>query len=81
MQAAHHSLQGSFDQATRVYARIGSLPDEAYARLRAGRQLIEQGRRSDGEAELEKSLAFWRRVGATAHVRECEGLLERAGSA
>jgi class 3 adenylate cyclase/tetratricopeptide (TPR) repeat protein len=81
MQAAHHSLQGSFDHAAHVYAKIGSLPDEAYARLRAGRQLIEQGRRSDGEAELERSLAFWRQVEATAYIRECEGLLARVKSA
>ena len=67
--------------AADLYGQIGALPDEAYARLQAGRQLIEQGRQPEGDAELEKSLLFWRRVDATAYIRDCVELLARAASA
>jgi hypothetical protein len=58
-----------------VYGRIGALPDEAYARLRAARALVEHGRRAEADLQLERSLAFFRRAGATAYVREGEALL------
>jgi class 3 adenylate cyclase/tetratricopeptide (TPR) repeat protein len=61
--------------AASLYARIGSLPDEAYARLRAGEALIGAGRREEGGSELARALDFFRRVGASAYVRKTEALL------
>jgi hypothetical protein len=50
---------------------------EARLRLRAGEELIEAGRRAEGEAELAKALAFYRTVDATYFIRRAEALLER----
>jgi hypothetical protein len=52
-----------------------SLPYGEGPRLRLGRQYVEEGRRADGDAEPQRSLAFWREVGATRYVREGEALL------
>jgi hypothetical protein len=68
-------------RAADIFHKIGSLPNEARARLDAARQLVAQGRRSEAEAQLEQRLVFWRQVGATAYVSECEALLARAESA
>jgi predicted ATPase/class 3 adenylate cyclase len=53
-------------RAAELYARVGSRPDEACARVRAAESLAAAGRRADAEAELERALAFYRRVGAEA---------------
>ena len=58
----------------RSMARWAPAP-EAYARLRAAENLVREGRRAEADAELERSLAFWRTAGATAYVREGEALL------
>jgi hypothetical protein len=44
-------------------------------RLRAAAQLVETGRRSEADEQLQRALAFWRSVGATRYVREGESLL------
>jgi class 3 adenylate cyclase len=74
-EAAAAIAAGSFQQAADRYAGIGSLPDEAYARLRAGEQLYNAGRRADGNAQLQQVLAFYRHVGATAYLREADALV------
>ncbi len=51
------------------------MPDEADARLRAAEEAIEAGRRAEGERKLERALALWRSLGATAYVLEGEALL------
>jgi hypothetical protein len=60
-----------------IYAETGSLPDEAFARLRAAEVLIGEGRRAQGDQELQRALAFYRSVNATAYIREGEALLAR----
>jgi class 3 adenylate cyclase/tetratricopeptide (TPR) repeat protein len=65
-------------RAADLFAEIGSLPDEAYARLRAAEQFVAGGRRADADAQLERSLAFWRSVEATRYVREGEARLAAA---
>jgi class 3 adenylate cyclase/tetratricopeptide (TPR) repeat protein len=75
LEAAEAYAGGNFVRAGDVYERIGALPDEAYARLRAARSLVEQGRRAQADLQLERSLAFFRRAGATAYLREGEALL------
>ena len=75
LEAAQAFASGKFAGAADVYEKIGALPDEAYARLRAARAFVDQGRRGEADLQLERSLAFFRRAGATAYVREGEALL------
>jgi tetratricopeptide (TPR) repeat protein len=75
LEAAGAYAAANFAGAADVYEKIGALPDEAYSRLRAARALVEQGRRAEADLQLERSLAFFRRAGATAYVREGEALL------
>ena len=53
---------------------MGSRPDEAFVRLRAAEALVGAGRRAEADVELERSLAFYRSVDATAYIREAERL-------
>lgn len=73
--AAHAIVSGDYRRAADVLGEIGYRPGEAYARLRAAKQLVEAGRRAEADAELQQSLAFWREVGAKRYVREGEALL------
>ena len=73
--AARLMVSGDFVAAADIYATIGSLPDEADARLRAARALVEAGRRPEADAQLQRALAFYRSVGATRYLRQGEALL------
>jgi len=73
--AALAVLDGEFERAAELFGKIGSVPDEAYARLRAAEQLVTQGRRAEANAQLTNALAFYRSVGATRYIREGEALL------
>ena len=75
IEAATAFVGRDFQHAAEIYAECGSLPDEAYARLRAAEALIGEGRRAEGDQELERALAFYRSVDATAYLREAEALL------
>lgn len=75
LQAATSIAAGDFVTAADRYAGIGSLPDEAFARLRAAERLLAAGRRVDGNAQLQRALAFYRRVDATAYLRQGEALV------
>jgi tetratricopeptide (TPR) repeat protein len=74
-QAAGAILDRDYVRAADIQGQIGYLAGEAYARLRAARQLVEEGRHAEADFELQRSLAFWREVGATRYVREGEALL------
>jgi thioredoxin-like negative regulator of GroEL len=80
LEAALAYAQGKPAEAARVYAQIGSQPDEAHARLRAAEALVVADRRSEAEDELTRALEFYRRVGATRMVREAEALLAPTSS-
>jgi class 3 adenylate cyclase/tetratricopeptide (TPR) repeat protein len=73
--AAVALARGSFQEAAGLYGRIGSLPDEADARLRAAASFQSGGRRGEAEAELRLALDFYRRVRAEACLRDAERLL------
>ena len=77
--AALAGAGGDFSRAADLYAGFGAPTLEAEARLCAAEELIEAGRRAEGEAELEKALAFYRTVGATRYIQQGEAL--RAASA
>jgi tetratricopeptide (TPR) repeat protein len=73
--AARAFVSREFERAADILAEIGSLPDEAYARLRAGEALLAEGRRIEGSAELDRALSFYRSVGAAAYVRRGDAVL------
>jgi class 3 adenylate cyclase/tetratricopeptide (TPR) repeat protein len=75
LEAALALTDGDPREAAHIFARIGSLPDEAYARLRAAEVLAATGRRGEADQELGPALDFFRAVGATRYVREGETLL------
>jgi len=77
-EAAEALLQGDYVAAADIYADIGTLDEEAFARLRAAERLVGEGRRAEADEQLQKSLAFWRSVGATRYIREGEALLAAA---
>ena len=68
-------LQATFGRAADVLEETGYPTGEAYAQLRAAKQLVEEGRRAEADVELNRALAFYREVGATTYVREGEALL------
>ena len=75
LEAAKAYAGGEFERAADLYCEIGTLPDEAFARLRAAEALVALGRRSEADLQLRRALAFYRRIAATAYVREGEALL------
>ncbi|MGH3032195.1 MAG: hypothetical protein ACRDNE_15820, partial [Gaiellaceae bacterium] len=75
LEAATAQAAGDSGRAAGIYAEIGSLPDEAYARLRAAENLVDAGRRGEAEAQLMLALDFFRAVDAAGYLRESEALL------
>ena len=67
-------LEGRFIEAADLYGGAAVLPGEALARLWAAERL----RGTERDAQLAKSLAFWRSVGATYYIRQGEALLAAA---
>ncbi|HEU0247630.1 MAG TPA: adenylate/guanylate cyclase domain-containing protein [Gaiellaceae bacterium] len=78
LEAASCWVRGEFGRAADLFGEIGSLPDEALARLRAAEKLVAAGRRSEADEQLARALAFWRSVGATRYIRDGEALLAQA---
>jgi class 3 adenylate cyclase/tetratricopeptide (TPR) repeat protein len=78
MRAARLALRGRVVEAADEFAKIGGMAEEAAVRLLAARRLIEAGRRTEGDAQLHRALAFYRAVGAVQVVREAEALLAAA---
>jgi tetratricopeptide (TPR) repeat protein len=80
LDALRAYLGGDPAGAADVYARVGARPDEAYARMEAGRRLLAAGSPERARAQLGAALGFWRQVGAGAYAGEAEALLA-AGAA
>jgi tetratricopeptide (TPR) repeat protein len=74
-RAARLALDGDFGRSAHVLQQIASMPEEAYARLRAAEVLVQDGRRAEADEQLQRALGFYRSVGATRYVREAEALL------
>jgi DNA-binding SARP family transcriptional activator/class 3 adenylate cyclase len=74
LDAARALAGGDPGRAARTYAEIGSRPDEAEARLAAARRLLP-ARPAEGRVELERAMAFFREVGATASLEQAKELL------
>jgi class 3 adenylate cyclase len=74
-RAAESIVRGDPLGAAEILADAGDATEEAYARLRAAEQLVEEGRRAEANGQLQKALAFYRSVGATRYIRQGERLL------
>ena len=68
------AAEGDFEKAADFAARMGATTMEARHRLSLAEELIEAGRRTEGEAELERALAFCRSVGASFWIERGEQL-------
>jgi tetratricopeptide (TPR) repeat protein len=77
IEAVTAAVRGEYERAAEIYEQAGSLPDEAFSRLRAAQALIAGGRRPEGDAQLERALAFYRSVDAQAYLTEAETLLAK----
>ena len=73
-QAATAITTGNFQHAADLYAKVGSRPDEAFARLQAAKQLLAAGHQDEATAQLQRALGFYRQVKANAYLREAEAL-------
>jgi class 3 adenylate cyclase/tetratricopeptide (TPR) repeat protein len=77
-QAAVAIGSGELDLAADRLAAIGARAFEADTRLQAARRHREAGRLADADSQLERALAFYREVRATAAIQEGEALLAAA---
>jgi class 3 adenylate cyclase len=71
-------VRGDLGRVGDLFESFGCIALEASARLFAGEEALEDGRRADGAAEIERALAFHRSVGAAFLVRRGEDLLAAA---
>jgi class 3 adenylate cyclase len=69
LEAALAYVSGAFEVAGDLFARIGTRPDEALARVRAAQSTPMSGS-DDVRAGLASALAFCREVDARAYLRE-----------
>jgi class 3 adenylate cyclase/tetratricopeptide (TPR) repeat protein len=75
--AATLQLQGRTVEAADAWARVSPY-DEAVARIEAARKLVGEGRRAEGDVQLQRGLAFFRAVGARRIIEQAEALLAAA---
>jgi hypothetical protein len=72
LEAAVAAGRQDWTAAADLYARVGSLPDEALARLNAAAALLRAGRHTDAEEPLAQATAFAESVHAAAWARSAE---------
>ena len=71
LKAGREILDRQFEEAAETFDEIGSVPDEAEARLRAGQVLLAAGHRAEAGEQFERALGFYRAVGATRYASRC----------
>ena len=71
-------IDREFPVALAQLDEMGAVSDAALASLWASEWLVEQGRRAEASPFLQRSLAFWRSVDASAYTRRGESLLAAA---
>jgi len=74
-EAARCAIRGDLVGAADVYAQIGSVPDEAHARLRAAEAFVQEGWRAEADAQLRLALPVFAQLGAAAWTAKGEALL------
>ncbi|HKR99173.1 MAG TPA: AAA family ATPase [Candidatus Dormibacteraeota bacterium] len=75
VRAARSFAMGDIEAAAEVCESMSAVSDAARDRLWLGTRLAEQGHAREAGAQLERALAFYRTVGATRYIRQCEQLL------
>jgi hypothetical protein len=75
LRAALAVTSRDFRAAADLFEGMGIASHEAFYRLRAAEQFVEEGRRPEADEQLRRALAFYRWVRATRYVREGEALL------
>jgi len=73
--AARHVAEGDLAAAAETYAKIGTIPDEAYARLQAAAAFVAAGDRNAADRELALASPVFVQLGATAWRAEASSLL------
>jgi tetratricopeptide (TPR) repeat protein len=73
--AARSWASGDYASAAERFAEISCAPDEAHARMREAQRLIDEGRRTEAEPQLDRALALFRGMGASAFARDAERFL------
>jgi class 3 adenylate cyclase len=79
IDAARAYAGGDYAEAAAALERIGSLPEEAEARVRAAEQLRAQGREDEADEQLARAQTFFESVGASLQLRSAERPLETSG--
>jgi class 3 adenylate cyclase/tetratricopeptide (TPR) repeat protein len=74
-EAARQIASDDLLGAAESFERIGSVPDEAYARLKAAEALVAAGNRAEADRQLRLALSVFGRLGASAWTAEAESLL------
>jgi class 3 adenylate cyclase/tetratricopeptide (TPR) repeat protein len=77
-EAAALVASGDLAAAADLYAEIGSVPDEAYTRLRTANDLVREGLRAEADAQLQLARPLFARLKASAWHAEAEALLARS---
>jgi tetratricopeptide (TPR) repeat protein len=78
VEVARLYASGEFVSAADEYERLDRAFLAAHARLRAAEVLLDERRRDEADAQLNRALALFRAAGATAFIREGEALLAAA---
>ena len=74
-EAALAAWRGDLLGTADVYERFGATTFEADVRVRAATELRARGEHAAADEQLQRALAFYRSVGATARIRDAEALL------
>jgi hypothetical protein len=78
LRVASAMIERDFTGAVDQLEEMGAASCAALARLWTSEWLVENGRAADATPFLERSLAFWRSVGASAYAQRGESLLAAA---
>jgi tetratricopeptide (TPR) repeat protein len=74
-EAARRLASGDLPEAAEVFAAIGSVPDEAYARLRGAEAFVATGNRAAADRELGLALPVFAQLDASSWAAEGKALL------
>jgi len=77
-KAARCVAAGELARAAEIYVEIGSVPDEAYTRLKAAEACVAAGDRAEADRELARALPVFAQLGATSWAAEGEALLAKS---
>jgi hypothetical protein len=74
-EAAQRVIRGQLVEAAETFHQIGSVPDEAYARVRAAEDRLAAGDRLEADRQLALALPVLAELRATAWTAAAEALL------